>query len=269
MENFPNITFRSTIDQYTVEHTFENYLFAISKGFKNIFMMPNGREKWSEEAKEKFKIELDKIYRFMGLCFDNNTMPPINFSSINESFKNILERDKAAIQYKDETEIERLNRLSQVRNVKRCGLGTTGCSIGYNGNIYGCQEQASCGIDSIFYIGNIYNGIDINKHNTLLFNYAHQGLSVCENKKICENCILRINCYGHACPSSSQDLFQNFNTDNEMHCLWFQHMCRNAAVLMKVFTDKNNNTFKKYLDNNCQFNKYFPNERGEKNGCKL
>jgi hypothetical protein len=27
-----------------------------------------------------------------------------------------------------------------IRSVNRCGLGTLGASIGYNGKIYGCQE---------------------------------------------------------------------------------------------------------------------------------
>jgi uncharacterized protein len=261
LENFPNITFRSTIDQYTVEHTFENYLFAISQGFKNIFMMPNGREKWSEEAKINLCNEFDKIYQFMLFCFENDENPPISFSCVNSTFKNILDRDLDVIKYKNETLKEREDRLISPRPVSRCGLGTVGASIAYDGKIYGCQEQDSLGLKSQFYIGDIYNGINKELHNNLLYKYSHQGKSECENKELCKNCVYKINCRGHNCPSSSYDLFQSFNIDNEIHCLWNQHMAKNSAILMKILVEKNNLKFKEYLDKQCSFNKYF--KKGE------
>jgi hypothetical protein len=55
----------------------------------------------------------------------------------------------------------------KIHRVIRCGLGTGSGSIGFNGNIYGCQEQDSyAGEDSIFYLGNIYkDGIERELHD--------------------------------------------------------------------------------------------------------
>ena len=85
LQHFPATTFRATIDQNTVGHTFENYLFAISQGFRNIFMTPNAREEWSLENKNILKREVEKIYWFIANSFCNGEMP-INFSMVNDSF---------------------------------------------------------------------------------------------------------------------------------------------------------------------------------------
>jgi len=68
------------------------------------------------------------------------------------------------------------------RSVNRCGLGTSLGSIGYDGSIFGCQEQTSKKENNIFYIGNIYeNGIDQEKHKKLLTLYNKKATVVCEN----------------------------------------------------------------------------------------
>ena len=128
LEAFPNITFRSTIYAPTVENTFKNYLFAIEKGFKNIFLMPDARHFWSEEEKEKLLQEIDKIFIYNEICFSKNILP-INFSTINNMMKEL-------ILFFSDKKIE----LEISRNIYRCGLGTINGSIGFDGSIYGCQE---------------------------------------------------------------------------------------------------------------------------------
>jgi len=46
---YPNLTFRSTIYAPTAHKVFENFLFALNCGFKNIFMVPDSRHAWTEQ----------------------------------------------------------------------------------------------------------------------------------------------------------------------------------------------------------------------------
>lgn len=249
LKNFPNTTFRSTIDQATVDHTFENYIFAIANGFNNIFMMPNGREVWTEENKLLLKQEVEKIFWFIANAFETGHMPPF-FKSINNTFIDIRNRDIATLKHITE-------KPNQEKAINRCGLGMNFGSIGYDGKIYGCQEQDSkFNADNIFYIGDIYNGIDQARHTKLLTTFKEKEIATCDNIELCTNCKLKNICTPESCPSTSWDLFQNFNINNEMHCYWKQCLFDSALVIMKYLTDKNNQLFKDYLNTQCGYKKY-------------
>lgn len=255
LEKFPNTTFRATIDQHSVENTFENYLFAHYMGFKNIFIMPNGREVWSEEAKAILKDEFEKIYWFMANSFCNN-IQPINCGPINDSFTRVLTHDIEILKPQNKK-----TKLNISRSPSRCGMGTSFGSIGYDGRIYGCQEQNSKDLKNIFFIGDIYNGISEERHSALLEKYTAQYEATCINKELCKTCKLKNICTGFACPSSSWDLFQEFSIDNEIHCIWAQILFDNATVLMHYFKEHNNDLFQNYLYNNCKFNIHFPKKK--------
>lgn len=259
LEKFPNITFRATISQNTVSHTFENYIFASYLGFQNIFMIPNSREEWTEENINILKEQLEKIYIYIGQSFDEGFVP-ISMQNINESFEWVLQHDINTIQQKDDS--------VNCRTCLRCGLGTTSGSIGYDGSIYGCQEQDSKDKKNIFYIGNIFkNGIEEDKHTELLKKYATNELLISSNKELCNNCSLRNICSIFACPSTCWDMYNTFFMSSEIMCKWRQFLFFNAKVLMHYLVEKDNKLFKMYLDKDCHFEKYFPKEEvKEENG---
>lgn len=258
LEAFPNTTFRATIYAPTAHHTFENYLYAMDQGFKNIYLLPDSRHPWTNQEKENLHQELNKIYSCLSYCFSNNINPPMNFRLINRAFENILKHDMAVVR-------ETIGDRVKERPIMRCGLGTTLGSIGYDGNIYGCQEQTSQNTNSIFYIGNIFNGgIDRELHSKLLKDFHTPAATKCVNEKLCENCPLSDMCFDYCCPSTSYDVFGSFFIDSEIHCLWNRWMFENSIILMDKYTKENNQTFKNYLDNQCNFKKYFP-EGGETN----
>ena len=239
---FPNTTFRSTIAEETVENTFENYIFAQYLGFKNIFMMPNGRDRWSEEKLKVLEDEFKRIYMYIITCFQNNQMPPISFSSIDDSFSRIKKHNLAVLNHTS---------LPSSRNVNRCGLGTTMGSIGYNGNIYGCQEQDSQGKDSYFYLGNIYqDGIDKTKHEQFLQKFYYSVRS-CEETSFCDSCPLSLICHDFNCPSTSYDLFQDFGKSNYVYCYWLRVMYEQAIITLQYLDT--NPLFQQYLLNNCGY----------------
>lgn len=250
LEFFPNTTFRATIYQETVQHTFENYLFAQRLGFKSIFFMPNCRDPWSEEQVSILKEEYRKIYDAMILQFRDNQLP-IFCRSINNSFEHVLKHDLNTL----------TNKQNNERSIVRCGLGTSMGSIGYDGSIYGCQEQDSKGKDSIFYIGNIDSGIDQGLHKRLLTKYSNIDIMKCEDSQYCETCPLRSQCGSFACPSVIWDLYGNFYTDSKIHCQWLRIMFEEAVRAMRILVAEDNQLFKKYLYEICHFNKYWKENR--------
>lgn len=253
LEAFPQATFRSTIYAPTVQYTFKNYVFAIEQGFQNIFMIPDSRHLWTKEQKKILGEEVNKIFSFIDFCFVNNKLP-INFSTINDTYEEILKRDLSIYNK------QKLNK-SIKRQVVRCGLGTGMGSIGYDGKIYGCQEQDSKNISNIFYIGDIFNGINKKKHEKLLKKY-NQGYQIeCNNKILCENCPLKNTCINTDCPSSTWDLYKNFKTTTEINCIWRQDIFWAAIALNNKLIEENNQVFKYYLDNICKYNTYLKEER--------
>ena len=253
LQAFPQTTFRATIFAPTAKYTFDNYLYAINQGFKNIYLLPDSRHIWSEQEKKELHNELNEIYSFLSGCFSKNIMPPIKFKPIERSFHSILNHDLKVVR----------NSFSNdwTHPIMRCGLGTSLGSIGYDGSIYGCQEQTSQGPKSIFYIGNIFNGgIDKNKHLQLLEEFHTEKRNTCENSQLCEDCLLKNDCRDFCCPSTGYDLFHEFHKDAEIHCLWNRWIFENSIYMMKKYVAENNQTFKKYLYEVCDFKKVFREE---------
>lgn len=247
LQYFPNTTFRATIDEHTVHKTFENYIFAQYMGFKNIYMIPNGRTEWSQKNLFRLANEYKRIYVYMMTYFKNNQTPPINCSCINDSFKYLKD-----IMLKEKPR----------RSCVRCGLGTGMGSIGYDGKIYGCQEQNSQEEASFFYIGDIEHGINIEKHSKFLEEYLNVNTVTCgEHQEFCTTCPLKSICGTLNCPSSSYDLFQSFDKDNYVHCYWLRIMVEYASVMTKYLED--NDVFKQFLIKNCD---YQFKEGGNENG---
>lgn len=240
LKHFPNTTFRATLYQPTIKYLYKNYQFAKDMGFKSIFLCPNSREKWTEENIEILKEELSKIFidRIAYFMQGNN---PIQCSQMDNAFKKILFHD-LQVYNKD------FDKIDANRIVERCGLGTGSCSISYCGDIFGCQEQDSRDTNDYFYIGNIYSGIDIEKHIKLLKDYNIQQVLKCEKEEFCNNCPLRLNCIDDMCPSVSHDLYQTFFIRPEIDCIFYRLLMENSIFMMKFLVDnENNQTFKQYL----------------------
>lgn len=254
---FPNTTFRSTISQEKVEHMVENYLFAIKLGFKNIFIMPNCREEWSEENLAIFEEQYKQIYQIF-IAEMRGQIPFIENTKIANSFKMVLKHD-LAVQYNHFHHPQKNS-----RSVMRCGLGTGMGSVGYDGKIYGCQEQDSKINKNIFLIGNIYEGgINQQQHNNLLQKY-HDGNQVhCKNELYCQDCPLCSQCGSYGCPSTLWDLHNSFDILPKIYCQWERIQFQCAATTMKILVNENNQQFAAYLDKNCKFVEYWPKEKEE------
>ena len=243
---FPKTTFRSTIIPNTVDQVFNNFIFAIEHGFQSYFMMPNERELWSKEKIEQLDLEIKKIFTFYACCFKKNVVPNIYCSVINDAFNDIIQIKKNELL---DVDLRLIN-----KNVERCGLGTNSASVGYDGSIYGCQEQTSKE-NNIFYLGNIFTGINIEKHKQLLSNYSFTQNEHCINLEECLNCPLQKKCIATACPSSQFDSFKTFSLVSDIACKWHQILFKYANNFLNNTTVKNE-AFLYYLNHQTDLKKY-------------
>ena len=241
LKNFPNITFRSTGYAPTIHHLFENYLYAESLGFKAYVMIPDIRHQWNKEEVESFQEQLNQIY-FYRLQQISNGVQPMKVSRINDYLKYTIELNDNNSKFFNK---------EQYLNVYRCGLGITLGAIGWDGNIYGCQEQVSKDSKNIFNIGNIYNnGIDTDKHFKLLKIYIDNLKTKTFQKEECQQCKMSPLCSINrpVCPSSSYDLYNNMSTIMDAHCEMIKCYYENSLMLLLIASELNNEYFNNYLE---------------------
>lgn len=239
LECFPDLCFRSTLYPPTIKYLYENYLYVESLGFKNFEMIADNRIKWNSKNKKILKNEFSKIFLHRLAQIKNNILP-LNVGRINLYtaiiIKLLFEDTRKILNFDQET-------------IYRCGLATTNGAIGWDGSIYGCQEQVSKNNKNIFYIGNLLTGgIDKDKHIKLLKQYYNDQNNLILPKK-CKNCQMNKICGINAisCPSTTFDLYKNMNTISDINCYLRQLYYKNILITTKLLL--NNDTFKKYLKN--------------------
>ena len=174
-------------------------------------------------------------------------MPILRCTPIDKIFTNIIENDVQIL-----TNIYKKTFIN--RDPYRCGLGTTSASFGYDGNIYGCQEQTSYS-DGYFYIGNIFDGIDKEKHNKLLSDYNKKFIHKCKTENKCNNCELQHICQYYGCPSSNYDITGNMLISPDAECEWKKILYLNAKKIAEILIKSDNKTFQEYLKKYCNYNK--------------
>ena len=240
LEKQPDICFRATIYHDTVKELYNNYLFAELLGFKEVAFIPDLRATWTQEELEEFKTQYNYIYchRLNQLL---NGKTPLKCGTILQWYNYMLNYVTH-----NENSIERII-------PERCGLGTISCSIAYDGNIYGCQEQPSKDEKNLFLIGNIYqDGINIEKHSILLKQYSEAiKITNIDNPSKCEQCQLNNFCNASKiCPSQTWDLTQSFNKTYNAQCAYFNILYQNSILVLTILSKVApiNQNIKKYLD---------------------
>lgn len=248
LKYFPNTLFRGTINNNTVQNLFEDFLFAESMGFKNSFFIPNSRGSWTGQEKEILHEQLNKIFAYLAYHWSVlKTQPKIRYSPFNKMINDILAFGR---------DITRNNQIPQReinRNIHTCGLGTSLCAIGYDGNIYGCQEQVSLNNKSKFLVGNIYKkeSVDKNAHSFLLEQYYKKEKFICSNSKRCDTCLIKHMCINTGCKSTNIDLYDNMFINPEIYCLWQEIIYNNTIIIMNKMIEEENELFMEYLNLQC------------------
>lgn len=222
----PNMTFRATIDPPTHKELFNNYMFAVRKGYTNSFFIPNSFSDWSETELEELDKELDKICDYY-IAELKAGRKPMSFSHFDRARADIVRIAKL----KDSDYREDGKGLPACG---RCGLGASRfAAIGITGNIYSCQEMVeNPELGDKFKIGNIYNGVDDAKRLDLANSFDSMNV-YCSKKEYCEDCIKRRICDG-GCSINNYFKNKDLHVQDYVIC-WYERKCiEKAYKIMKM-----------------------------------
>lgn len=239
LERNPNFNMRATLNPENASQLFHNYLFAEELGFKNCSFVTNKREKWPEESIQILENEVAKIYQYHLEYFKKNIVPPLQPGMVLGSYY-------SAIEYKGKSEE---NKIPIQCNYPSCSIGRNYLAVNHEGKIFACQQEVSP--DSIFELGDIYNGIDIKRQMNLLNTITdtlHEGL-VCENPKVCKNCKNIVRCQQSFCAAAIMDRFSSFKIQPEISCRYKNAYINNALIMLNEL--KGNQCFAEYLRDDC------------------
>ena len=246
VEKMPGTMFRSTITAKSAPYFFENLMYAGRMGFNTVFSIINEFEEWPEEARNILEQELDKYCLYViDACIKQENF--VKLRTFEQAINKIIAIDTYLATLEDDEEV--LTDLGP-REMDRCGLGSGYGSINYKGEIFSCQEVASRqGEKSIFYIGNIYDGIDFEKISKLRSSFLEREIKYYNSldKKKCENCFSKMSCRANMCPVNNYILFQDFSINADAWCWWMNMIMKKAMTVMFILGQQENVFFKNYL----------------------
>ena len=234
LEHYPNLTFRSTVTPASAGKLFENYIFARNYGFNSYFVIPNVYEKWEKQDIVTLLSEMGNICWTIYKDIQNN-QSPLNFSEVAYALQNAIGPEKEA--------------PGIYETISRCGIGTNSIGIGTDGTIWGCQEHSTL-TEDIFTIGNIYDGIDPDKHLRLLQEYTKEDHCYCkENPDRCKTCAYYRLCPYHTCPSQLLHNSWTFEGQPEIYCIWKDFIHKMGALMVeRACIEGNENLFQYIID---------------------
>lgn len=243
LKYFPEVTFRATVTPKTIHLLADNYCYAGKMGFNSFFVTPNKREYWSEKDIQEAERQLLIIGEIMLHMINNGYLFPM-WSSIEDYLLEVLKPKTA----------DPIN----PKGVYTCGLGTTSIGVTTDGKISACQEQSSkLDEDNIFYIGDVFNGFDKERHQKLLNPFYMQERAVLW-KNGCENCDAYNFCQMRECPSENYDITKGTHTRPEIACRWTIGLYKTAQHMIELAQIQNNT---KPLANYLKFliKRWYPN----------
>lgn len=212
-------TFRMTAIPQTCQYTFDNIMFAEQFGFPGFFIVPNVFEEWSDKDWTTLTQEMHHYSQYFIDCY-NQGKEPIRFSDIEKSLHKITQINRAITKNKYRIACDAC---------RKCGLGMKHfASIHPNGNIYACQEMTSnAGEENLFYIGNIYTGMDNKRRLVLANSFSKDRLQGYD----CDNCKLKRICDG-GCVANNFLLTGDLNQVPKVYCKWMQFLLDEAIFIM-------------------------------------
>lgn len=240
---FPQAIYRSTLIPATCHNYCDNLDYAKSLGFQNSFVIINEFENWEQKERNIVEQELRKYSNYLIYCCRNN----LNFirqrtfeQAINKIVTNncqlILHNEKKRIDFSDKG--------------RSCGLGSGYGAINYKGDIFTCQEVSSRSKEKdIFYIGNIYSGIDNNKRKQL-FNEVYKNSEIKNSLDLnkCKICPIESSCNVNSCIVNNYLNNKTFDMQSDNMCWWHNALAKEAQYVCCVLGEENNTNFLKYFN---------------------
>lgn len=190
--------------------------------------MPNCREPWSQEDIAQLGYQMSNI----GWIMYQDISKGLPLCSYNDLIRFMLD----FVIRQEEVDI----------SCHQCGFGCESVGISTNGIITGCQERNTFAEGDLFEIGNIYEGIQKEKHDMLLnsINGTKKRFSKTLN---CSICPIQKRCSSRICPSTNYDMTGSTVCANEIMCYWHILLYGVAKNLCEMAALENNQSFLNFL----------------------
>lgn len=225
-----NPTFRSTLLPYACGNIYENYMFAKEKGFRHYFTCPDDWSTYSEEDFDKMKADLHKIGLYYLDNYRKDTLPSdfIHFSPLEQQIGGLNK-------FYDKHSKEECDRHCY----SQCGLGIYSCAVNWEGALFGCQECAGNGAveENLHYIGDIYNGFDIERHKKLLAYYRGEEV-ICSKEGECDSCLYKYICNTGHCHANSYLITGKSNIKAYVRCVWDRCLLEIAISIDNILKEE-------------------------------
>lgn len=240
LEYHPETTFRCTITPATCGNFCQDLEFAKNMGFTHAFAIINEFEEWSDEKRRILEAEARKYSNYLISCCRQGK-GFIRQRTLEQAINKIVAVNTGI-------RARMLDRIEVKESGRVCGTGIGYGSVNYNGDIYSCQEVASRkGEKDIFYLGNIYTGIDI--HRVQKLHDATQNIKIINNqdRKKCKACPIEFICDINTCIVNNYIDNNDFSLQSDNICWWHNLMAKEAQYICKVLGEENNKFFKDYF----------------------
>lgn len=235
LKYYPEMTFRATISNLTVQNTFHNMKYAVDKGYKNLFTVPNVFANWSDLQKQTLREEMRKFSNYYIELFRQGKV--IHYSPYDRLYPQLIQINQNHLKgekrpYKD-----------GVKGQGKCGLGSNRyASFGTDGKMYGCQEMITdYSEDNIFTIGDVYSGVDNEKRLKLANSFDRSMVRSVSEK--CETCRYNLVCDG-GCVANNYIANKDVNVMSEMYCVWMSILIDETEYICDVLGKERNALFK-------------------------
>jgi radical SAM protein with 4Fe4S-binding SPASM domain len=237
LEYYPNLIFRATTNNDTVQYFVENHKYAVKQGFKRIFNIVNMFADYTQEQMDILDDQIRQLADYYMELVRQQT--PVRFDPLCEFFGRI----------KVNNENRRLNRrrgrFMNVLGHGKCGIGSSAfASVSPDGDIYSCQEfVGNYDVGEKFKIGSIYTGVDDNKRLAICSEFHPLRVRSGPGGIECSECELDYICNGGC-------LVNNYLKAGDLHimppiiCHFYRCLYREAIRIMNTMAEEKNELFR-------------------------
>lgn len=240
----PEITFRSTLEPRNAHLVFENYLFARKCGFQSFYVCPNQSADWKEEDVIIYLKELSLCIEQMYTDIKTDQRSPLYVSNFCQHAKSFFYGSLNTMNSRKKEFADKYG-----KGIFRCGLGTIGMGVGCDGEINACQEHNTYNDkNDIFYIGDVFNGIDPDRHLRLINTYLQPRQFSCkDHPDFCKDCPSNSVCGLDFCPSQNVGKNGDLLMNSFIHCAEGKFSGEVAKLLMRMIDKEEDEEIKKRL----------------------
>lgn len=231
----PGAAARITLNKETVGNFFEDIRYVEEKGFGSISVLPDLFSNWTETQIHMMKEQIRLYGDYLIQAFRSEKTPVV-FQQYSEMFFKIVLTNKCI-------ELNRPQSLAKCHGCGKCGFGLAGhATTDYQGNIFGCLHPTPLTKESLFFLGDIYNGVDPEKSRRLV--------EMCDTEPLgglaCDICKLAAVC-DRGCSPNNYIIVGKMNTPPETYCHFNRVLMDDALRVAKTLNRERNQCFKAFF----------------------